>query len=79
LSSQIIYSEKSVSVDERRAVDIVYLGFSKAFITVSCKFLIEKLMRYGLNEQTVRWTENWLNGWAQSLVVSGTMSCWQKD
>ncbi|KAK4828639.1 hypothetical protein QYF61_000287 [Mycteria americana] len=44
----------SVLVDEERAVDIVYLDFSKAFNTVSCKFLMEKLMRYGLNDQTVR-------------------------
>jgi len=32
--------------------------------------LVEKLMNYGLNEQIVRWTENWLNGQAQRVVVS---------
>lgn len=39
-------------VDEGKAVDIVYLDVSKAFITASCKILIDKLMNYGLNEKT---------------------------
>jgi len=32
--------------------------YFKAFNTVCCKVLIEKLMKYGLDEKTVRWTEN---------------------
>ncbi|GAB0177311.1 mitochondrial enolase superfamily member 1 [Grus japonensis] len=44
------------------AVDIVYLDFRKAFDTAFHKILIEKLLKYGLDEQTVRWIENWLNG-----------------
>ncbi|GAB0179502.1 hypothetical protein GRJ2_000415500 [Grus japonensis] len=52
-------------VDEGKAVDIVYLDLSKAFNTMSCKISIDKLLMYGLDEQTVRWIENWLNGWAQ--------------
>ena len=44
--------------DEGRAVDIVYLDFSKAFDTVSAMNLIEELMMYRLEEQTVRWAEN---------------------
>ena len=41
------------SVDEGRAVDTGYLDFSKAFDTVSLKILTEKLLKYGLDEQTV--------------------------
>ena len=41
-------------VDERRAVDIVYLDFSKAFDTVSHKILVEKLVECGLDEQTMK-------------------------
>jgi len=37
-------------VGEGRAVDTVYLVFSKAFDTISHKVLTEKLMKYGLNE-----------------------------
>ena len=53
---------------------IVYLDFRKGFDTVSHKILIEKLMKYRLDEQTARWTENWLKGWAQRVVISSTKS-----
>jgi len=46
-------------------VDIFYLGFRKVFDTVSCKIRIDKLLKYGLDGQTVRWTENWLNSCTQ--------------
>jgi len=37
-------------VDERRAVDVVYLDFSKAFGTVSPSILKGKLRKCGLDE-----------------------------
>ncbi|GAB0209109.1 mitochondrial enolase superfamily member 1 [Grus japonensis] len=37
-------------VDEGRAVDVVYLDFSKAFDTVSRKILVSKLRKCGLDE-----------------------------
>ncbi|PKU38009.1 rna-directed dna polymerase from mobile element jockey-like [Limosa lapponica baueri] len=43
-------------VDKGRAVDVVYLDFSKAFDTVSHSILIGKLRKCGLDEKTVRWT-----------------------
>ncbi|KAK4831780.1 hypothetical protein QYF61_019093 [Mycteria americana] len=49
------------------ALDIVYLDFRKAFDTAFHKILIEKLLKRGLDEQTVRWTENWLNGQAHRV------------
>ncbi|KAK4807194.1 hypothetical protein QYF61_024314 [Mycteria americana] len=69
------YDKMTGLVDKGRSMDIVYLDFSKAFF--SCKVLIEKLLMYGLDEQTVRWTENWLNGWAQRVVINGTKSSWR--
>ena len=41
-------------VDEGRAVDAVYLDFSKAFDTVSHNILLGMLRKCGV--------ENWLNG-----------------
>jgi len=49
-------------VDEGRAVDVVYLDFSKAFDTVSHNILIGKSRKCGLDEWSVRRIENWLNG-----------------
>ena len=43
-----------------RAVDAVYLDFSKAFDTVSHKILLGKLRKCGLDEWSVRWIGNWL-------------------
>jgi len=49
-------------VDEGRAVDVAYLDFSKAFDTVSHNILLGKLRNRGLDEWSVKWIENWLNG-----------------
>jgi len=61
-------------VDERRAVDVVYLDFSKAFDTVSHNTLLGKLRKCGLDEWSVKWIENWLNGRTQRVVISGAES-----
>jgi len=41
-------------VDEGRAVDVVYLNFSKAFNTVSHNICLGKLRKRGLDEWSVR-------------------------
>ena len=55
------YSEMTGLADEGRAVNSVCPDFSKAFNTVFCKIFAEKLLMCRLDEQPVRWTENWLN------------------
>jgi len=64
-------------VDEGRAVDVVYLDFSKAFNTVSHNILLGKLRKCGLDEWSVRWIEIWLNGRTQRVVFSGAESSWR--
>jgi len=64
-------------VDEGRAVDVVYLNFNKAFDTVSRNILLGKLRKCGLEEWSVRWIENWLNGRTQRVVISGAESSWR--
>jgi len=58
-------------------VDVVYLDFRKAFDTVSHNILIGKLRKCGLDEWSVRWIENWLNGRTQRVVISGAESSWR--
>jgi len=64
-------------VDEGRALDVVYLDFSKAFNTVSHNNLLGKIRKCGLDEWSVRWMENWLNGRALRVVISGAESSWK--
>ncbi|CAM4356191.1 unnamed protein product [Caretta caretta] len=72
------YDEITGSVDEGKAVDVLFLDFSKAFDMVSHSILASKLKKYGLDEWTIRWTESWLDRRAQQVVISGSMSSWQQ-
>ncbi|CAM5116992.1 unnamed protein product [Natator depressus] len=65
------------SVDEGKAVDVLFLDFSKAFDMVSHSILASKLKKYGLDEWTIRWIESWLDCRAQRVVINGSMSSWQ--
>ncbi|KAK4829891.1 hypothetical protein QYF61_007283 [Mycteria americana] len=71
------YDKLTRLVDEGKAVDVVYLDFSKAFDTASHSILLEKLAAHGLDGCTLRWVKNWLDGWAQRVVVNGVKSSWQ--
>ncbi|CAM4609227.1 unnamed protein product [Lepidochelys olivacea] len=64
-------------MDEGKAVDVLFLDFSKAFDTVSHNILASKLKKYGLDEWTIRWIESWLDCRAQWVVINGFMSSWQ--
>ncbi|KAK4811015.1 hypothetical protein QYF61_015719 [Mycteria americana] len=70
-------SQRDPLVDEGKAVDVVYLDFSKAFDTVSHSILLEKLAAHGLDGCTLRWVKNWLDGQAQRVVVNGVYSSWR--
>ncbi|CAM4715495.1 unnamed protein product [Caretta caretta] len=73
----VFYDEITGSVDEGKAVDVLFLDFSKAFDTDSHSILASKLKKYGLDEWTMRWIESWLDCRAQRVVINGSMSSWQ--
>jgi len=73
----VFYDDMTGWVDEERAVDVVYLDFSEAFDTVSHNNLLGKLRKCGLDEWSVRWIENWMNGRTQRAVISGAESSWR--
>ncbi|KAK4815187.1 LOW QUALITY PROTEIN: hypothetical protein QYF61_021047 [Mycteria americana] len=71
------YDKVTRLVDEGKAVDVVYLDFSKAFDTVSHSILLEKLAAHGLDGCTLHWVEIWLDSRAQRVVVNGVYSGWR--
>ncbi|RMB94717.1 hypothetical protein DUI87_28830 [Hirundo rustica rustica] len=73
------YDQVTHLVDAGKAVDVVYLDFSKAFDTVSHSILLNKLAAHGLDKSTkstLRWVRNCLDGQAQRVVVNGAASSW---
>ncbi|KAK4830948.1 hypothetical protein QYF61_014407 [Mycteria americana] len=71
------YDKVTHLADEGKAVDVVYLDFSKAFDTVSHSILLDKLAAHGLDGCTLRWVKNWLDGRAQRVVANGVYSSWR--
>jgi len=70
------YDQVTHLVDEGKAVNVIYLDFNKAFDMVSHSILLEKLAAHGLDDCTLCWIKNWLNGQDQRVVVNGVKSSW---
>lgn len=58
LTNPIFYDKKTHLVDERKAVDVIYLDFSKDFDIVSSSIFLEKLSACGLDKCMVFWLKN---------------------
>jgi len=55
------YDQVTHLVNEGKAMDVVYLDFSKAFETVPHSILLEKLAARGLDGCMLCWIKKWLN------------------
>jgi len=64
-------------MDEGKAVNVVFLDFSKAFDTVPHSILLEKLSNCGMSRFMLRWVKNWLKDRAQRVAVNGATSGWR--
>ena len=71
------YEKLTCLVDEGKAVDVVYLDFSKAFDTVSHSILLKKLAALGLDWHMLLWARNRLGSRAQRVMVNGVKSSWR--
>jgi len=56
------YDQVAHLVDEGKAAEVVCLDCRKAFDTVPHNTLLEKLAAHALDECTLCWIKNWLNG-----------------
>jgi len=52
------YDQATCLVDEGKAVDVIYVDFSKAFDTVSHSILLEKPAAHGLDGCILCWIKN---------------------
>ncbi|KAK4827708.1 hypothetical protein QYF61_020986 [Mycteria americana] len=68
------YDKVTCLVDEGKAVDVIYLDFTKAFGTISHSILLVKLAAHGLDGHTLRWVKK-LAGWPGPK--SGAKSTWR--
>lgn len=55
-------------------MEVVYLDFIKAFDTLLCDSLMEKLRKHRLSKLTVKWAESCLNFQLQTVALSN-MKC----
>lgn len=68
------FEEATMTYDQSRAYDIIYLDFQKAFDTVPHKRLIFKMSSIGVTGGILEWIQNWLQDRTQRVVVSGISS-----
>ncbi|KAK4820579.1 hypothetical protein QYF61_001819 [Mycteria americana] len=68
------YDKVTRLVDEGKAVDVVYLDFSKAFVTISHNILLEKVAAHGLDGRTLLWgTECTLGKFVDNTKLGGSV------
>ena len=63
--------------EERRAVDIIYLDFQKAFDKVPHRKLLNKVESHGISVHIHRWISDWFCDRKQRVVLNGKFSDWR--
>ena len=62
------------AINQRLAIDVIYIDFSKAFDTVSHEKLLAKLKSYGIAYELLSWLSSFLIGRLQQLSVGTEFS-----
>lgn len=71
------FEEVTKMIDEGKAVDVVYMDFSKAFDKVPHGRLVQKVKLHGIRGELARWIQNWLGHRRQRVAVEGCVSEWR--
>jgi hypothetical protein len=64
----------NVALRSRRAVDVIYLDFAKAFDSVVHSKLLAKSASYGISNMVLKWIESFLVGRSQCVSIAGSSS-----
>lgn len=59
------------AVDSRASADVIYTDFSKAFDLVNIKILTEKLAKFGITGNLLKWCHSYLLDRRSKVVVNG--------
>ena len=73
-----VLDEWTEALDNDSSIDCIYMDFQKAFDTVPHKRLLNKLDAYGIGEDMIDWTRNFLADRVQQVSVNGKNSKWHK-
>jgi len=68
------FKEVTKIIDEGRAVDVVYMDFSKAFDKVPHGRQVQKVRLHGIRGELAKWIQNWLGHRRQKVAVEGCVS-----
>jgi len=71
------YDKVTHLVAEGKAVNVVYLDFSKALDTISHSILMEKLSSQGLDRHALHWVKIRRDDQAERVIVNGVKSSWR--
>lgn len=68
----------TLSYDEKKETDIIYMDFAKAFDSVAHQRLLYKLSHYGINGHIKNWIAAFLKDRRQRVVLRNGVSEWNK-
>ena len=70
----MLIDELSKTMQMGKQTDLILLDFSKAFDKVAHEKLIQKLHRYGIRGDTLKWIKAFLDNRKQAVVINGVNS-----
>ena len=72
----LTHHQWATAFDKGRQVDVVVLGFSKAFRKVNHAVLLQKLCNFGITGSLLKWCESYLSYRRHRVVLDGISSSW---
>lgn len=65
----------TINLQARKATDVIYFDFKKAFDSVSHHKLLIKLQAYGISDNLLAWIADFLNNRIQMVKINNSYSC----